>query len=111
MRLVSQSVLAAAFSVPASVASASQWWTDSAGPRADCQVANFDHGHSPAEWFEYESTLGGDPEILDNKEYPGVVGVEFTNSGGRRRVIAFFRTIELCEVFLESARHNLDQYR
>jgi hypothetical protein len=49
----------------ASPASASQWWTFRDWPPKDC-VAGFDHGHSPAEWFEYESTIGGDPEILDN---------------------------------------------
>jgi hypothetical protein len=71
----------------ASPASASQWWTFRDWPPKDC-VAGFDHGHSPAEWFEYESTIGGDPEILD-KEYPGVVGVEFTNSGGREESDCF----------------------
>jgi len=91
----------------ASPASASQWWTVDDGPPEDCRVAEFDHGHSPAERFDYQRTIGNDPELLEPS--PGAVGVEATTSGGRS-VVAFFRTIELCQVFLRRVR-LLNQYR
>ena len=108
MRPVFQSVLASAFLLIANPASASQWWTISHWPPEDC-VDHVDHGHSPAELFEYEGTIGGDPEILD-REFPGAVVVEFNTSEGKR-FWPFFRTIDLCQALVESFRHNLDQYR